>query len=158
MASGGARARSGPAPDPNALRRDRPSDGEWETLPAEGRLGDPPAWPLLGQTEREAELWIVMWAKPQAIIWERNGQEIEVALYVRNLTYVENPESSVTAGTLLRQQADSLGVTVPGMRSHRWKIAAKPQERSTGPVADVVPISTSTRTRLKAVPRGEGGA
>jgi hypothetical protein len=54
MPRGGARVNSGPPPDPNALRRDRPSDvAGWTTLPAEGRtdsLGRPkpaPKWPLL---------------------------------------------------------------------------------------------------------------
>src|SRR5690606_13562396 len=124
MPSGGARVRSGPPPDPNALRRDRKSDGEWTILPAEGRAGDPPTWPLRGQSEREAELWALMWSKPQAVMWERLGQEIEVALYVRNLTIVERPGSPVNLGTLLRQQADALGLTVPGMRANRWRISS----------------------------------
>lgn len=47
MPRGGARVNSGPPPDPNALRRNRPEDkAGWKMLPAEGRLGDPPAWPL----------------------------------------------------------------------------------------------------------------
>lgn len=38
---------SGPPPDPNALRRERPQDkAGWEMLPAEGRKGRPPDWPL----------------------------------------------------------------------------------------------------------------
>lgn len=47
MPRGGARINSGPPPDPNALRRDRPSDqAGWVTLPAAGRKGRPPEWPL----------------------------------------------------------------------------------------------------------------
>lgn len=57
MPRGGARANSGPPPDPNALRRERPSDKEtWRTLPAEGRQGDPPAWPLLADLKLMAAL------------------------------------------------------------------------------------------------------
>ena len=49
MPRGGARVVSGPPPDPNALRRDRPGDkASWTTLPAEGRAGKPPAWPTFG--------------------------------------------------------------------------------------------------------------
>jgi hypothetical protein len=45
--SGGARANSGPPPDPMALRRDRPQDQDtWTSLPAEGRTGRIPPWPL----------------------------------------------------------------------------------------------------------------
>lgn len=48
MPRGGARFNSGPAPDPNALRRDRPSDKDgWTTLPAGGFTGKIPPWPLI---------------------------------------------------------------------------------------------------------------
>lgn len=57
MPRGGARPVSGPPPDPNALRRDRPSDqATWTTLPAEGRTGEPPEWPLLDVQPREWDL------------------------------------------------------------------------------------------------------
>lgn len=47
MPKGGARVNSGPAPDPDALRRDRASDkAGWKILPADGRKGAVPAWPL----------------------------------------------------------------------------------------------------------------
>lgn len=47
MPRGGARLNSGPPPDPNALRRDRRDDkAGWTMLPASGRQGDPPNWPL----------------------------------------------------------------------------------------------------------------
>lgn len=47
MPRGGARANSGPPPDPNALRRDRKEDkAGWTILPAEGRTGPLPEWPL----------------------------------------------------------------------------------------------------------------
>ena len=85
MTSGGARARSGPAPDPLALARNRPSDQvTWTHLPA-SREGDPPVWPLTRTTARERALWAREWKRPQAVMWERNGWESEVALYVRTL-------------------------------------------------------------------------
>ena len=151
MASGGARVRSGPPPDPNALRRDRKSDGEWTILPAEGRAGDPPTWPLRGQSEREAELWSALWAKPQAVQWEQLGQEIEVALYVRNLAQFELPGAPVNLGTLVRQQADALGLTIPGLRSHRWKIAAGQagvNRDETAPKATMARASARDRFRV----------
>lgn len=47
MARGGARVQSGPPPDPDALRRDRPEDkAGWTILPAAGRQGAAPKWPL----------------------------------------------------------------------------------------------------------------
>lgn len=151
MPSGGARVRSGPAPDPNALRRDRRSDGEWTVLPAEGRAGDPPAWPLVGQSEREAELWTLLWRRPQAVEWERLHQTVEVALYVRNLSLAELPGSPVALGTLVRQQADALGLTIPGMRSLRWRID-EPAEQKRRPVAKAAPAARpSARDRFRVI-------
>lgn len=60
MPRGGARVNSGPPPDPNALRRDRPSDKDgWTTLPAEGRKGRTPKWPLPPDVRLTAALEIV---------------------------------------------------------------------------------------------------
>jgi len=149
MPKGGARTTSGPAPDPDALRRDRDA-GEWTLLPAEGRKGDLPAWPLVGHSDREAELWSQMWAKPQAFVWERNGQHLEVALMVRNLTMAELPGCPVNLGTLVRQQMDSLGLTTPGLRANRWKITRDEvaDRRSAKPAA---PARQASRDRLKAL-------
>lgn len=150
MTKGGARARSGPPPDPTALRRER-DKGDWVMLPAAGRQGDAPVWPLTGHTEREAQLWADLWRKPQALMWERNGQELEVALLVRNLALVEDPRSPVNLGTLVRQQMDSLGLTTPGLRSNRWRIvAAVPAEAVPAP-GRTAPTRPSSRSRFKVV-------
>ncbi|WP_254076503.1 hypothetical protein [Streptomyces pacificus] len=154
MASGGARARSGPAPDPNALRRDRDA-GEWTVLDG-GRTGKPPAWPLSEQSAREAELWADLWAKPQAIMWERFGQELEVALYVRRFTEAELMDSRVNLSTLVRQMADSLGLTTPGMRANRWRIAAEESAPAKPAGRGRTVAAKSSRSRLKVVP-GDGG-
>jgi len=56
MPKGGARVNSGPPPDPNALRRDRPSDKDgWTLLPANGYTGEVPGWPLLEDITMAAE-------------------------------------------------------------------------------------------------------
>lgn len=153
MTKGGARARSGPAPDPNALRRDRDA-GEWTVLPADGRLGATPDWPLTEESVREAELWADLWRKPQAIMWERFGQDVEVALYVRRLTEAELMDSRVNLSTLVRQMADSLGLTTPGMRANRWRITAEevPRPAAAGRATSARP---SSRSRLKVIP-GDG--
>jgi hypothetical protein len=52
---GGARVRSGPPANPDALRRER--DGkEWTHLPAAGRKGEPPEWPLPPDVTLQAQL------------------------------------------------------------------------------------------------------
>lgn len=116
-----ARMNSGPAPDPQALRREREAD--WLTLPAGGRLGDTPDWPLKGYSEREAVLWGHYWQKPQAAAWERFGLHYEVAVHVRTLAEAEMPMSPANLRTLVRQQMDSLGLTMPGLRANRWKLS-----------------------------------
>lgn len=57
MPRGGARLNSGPAPDENALRRDRPSDkAGWTVLPASGREAEAPGWPLLPDVQLSGQL------------------------------------------------------------------------------------------------------
>jgi hypothetical protein len=158
MASGGARTRSGPPPDPNALRRDRKSDGEWTVLPAEGRAGDPPAWPLTEATERELAIWQDLWAMPQAVQWERLLQVVPVALYTRRLVEAEERNSPTAATTLVRQLADALGLTIPGMHVHRWRIGkdqvAEKRETKKATEETAQPARPAARDRFQVV-RGD---
>jgi len=156
MAKGGARARSGPAPDPTALRRERDA-GEWTILPAEGRQGATPDWPLMDQTAREADLWQSLWRKPQALMWERYGQDLEVALYVRRLTEAELMDSRVTLTTVVKQMSDSLGLTTPGMRANRWRVT-RDDDTAARPAPTGTPLAAgraSARSRLTVV-TGDG--
>lgn len=150
MPRGGARPQSGPAPDPNALRRDRPSDrADWVTLPHEGRPDPAPMFPLTEPTEREYEVWDEMWAKPQAVMWEALGQEWEVAFFIRKLVEAERPKASVELRKSIRQDLDSLGLSVQGMLRNRWRIASAAE-----PDAPVRPSDSkrkSARDRLRAV-------
>lgn len=154
MASGGARARSGPAPDPNALRRER-EVGQWTTLPAAGRPGDPPEWPLEDQSEREACLWEQLWRKPQALLWERNGQHHEVAMYCRRFAEAEKRDAPVNLGTLVRQMMDSLLLTIPAMRSARVQIEPTAGQ-SPAAAAPAKRNRSSSKARLTVV-REDGG-
>lgn len=117
-----------------------------------------PDWPFEEQSVREAVLWTGMWWKPQALMWERYGQELEVALYVRRLAEAEKPDSAVVLSTLVRQMADSLGLTTPGMRGNRWRIDRPngEDEALTGPSASPTVAPTSARARLRAVAGGSG--
>lgn len=157
MASGGARARSGPAPDPNALRRDRKSDqAGWVTLPAEGRKGDPPEWPLSEASPRELTLWSREWKRPQAVQWEATGAEVEVALYVRRLVEAEKPSSPANLSALVKQLMESLGISQDGLARRRWRIA--PDEVGAKREASAKPARKSARDRFKVVPDDSTGA
>lgn len=161
MPKGGARTRSGPPPDPNALARERDA-GEWTKLPISGRPGPAPEWPLTRPNARETKLWTELWRKPQAIMWEKLGQFHEVALYVRRLTEAEQRNSAVALSTLVRQLADSLGLTTPGLRAARWTIVRDKSEAVAPPAAGTAapPARPSARQRLKVVGgnAGTGGA
>jgi hypothetical protein len=136
----------GPAPDPNALRRDRKDDAGWVSLPSDGRTGVAPVWPLMGFSNRESELWESLWMKPQAILWEKNSQELEVALFVRRLAEVELPDAPVTLGVLVAKQMDQLLLTLPSMFRARVKVADDEvaARRESAPV-----VASSVRDRLK---------
>jgi hypothetical protein len=176
MPSGGARSRSGPAPDPNALRRDRRDDAAWVTLPAEGFQGDVPEFPLPraiqfnvffengkkvsepddGATDAvwdaELELWSTLWRKPQAAMWSKLGMELEVAAYVR--AFLESVEAEATSGlktAVLRMSAE-IGLSLPGMHSLRWKFS----EDELGAKRASVPVRSgpSAKARLAALSNG----
>lgn len=149
MPSGGARSRSGPAPDPYALRRDRKDDAAtWITLPSEGRQGDTPDFPGDPSSD-ELELWVELWTMPQAVEWERLRLHREVALYCRAYVHaMSGVDVKSSDRTLVRQLGDSLGLNTAGMARNRWKIgtvlAAVPDEVPSG--------RQSARDRLRAVP------
>lgn len=160
MPKGGARASSGPPPDPNALRRERSGDAGWTTLPAEGREGDPPTWPLEDVQPREWDLWRELWTeRPQAVAWEQRGQYLEVALLARSLVRAEQPDASVALLTLVRQSMESLGLTTPGMQRNRWRIGAAASVPDSGDPAKPAEHKPrkSARDRLKVVSDGESG-
>ena len=77
-------------------------------------------------------------------MWERAGQQEEVAVYVRNLVGKTNQS------VLLRQQ-EALGLSQPGLARRRWRIeeVAEPTVRTNDP------DRASAKTRFTTI---EGGA
>ncbi|MFH8369186.1 hypothetical protein [Streptomyces sp. NPDC018031] len=153
----GGHAASGPPPDPNSLKSAKAVQaGGWMTLPAEGRTGPAPQWPLTEQTDREADLWEDLWTKPQAVAWEAMEQVLEVALFCRTLAEAERPDCRVDVKKMIRGYLDSLGLSVAGMLRNRWKVGPP-----AGVVEQAAPAAAparraSARDRLRVVPRGEG--
>jgi len=117
----GGHAHSGPPPDPDALRGNK-GRGDWVHLPAAGRPDPAPGWPLTRQTARELEHWVREWARPQALVWEQLGLAVEVAMYCRTLTAAERPSAATNIRTLVKQQQEVLGLSIPGLARNRWII------------------------------------
>lgn len=148
MPSGGARGRSGPAPDPNALRRDRKDDRGWVTLPAEGFDGDVPSWPFEPLSQEELDMWARLWRKPQAFMWAHLQLEFEVAAYVRAFLESVEPEASAGLKTAVLRMSAELGLSTVGMHQLRWKFAADEVAEKRG---EAKPQARSARDRLKAL-------
>jgi hypothetical protein len=140
--SGGARVRAGRLPEtPGA---------DWRTLPADGRDGPLPHFPLSNPTDREWEVWEQLWATPQAVAWEADHLVWEAAAYVRVLVRAEGPRSSALLWTTVRQMSESLGLTASGLARNRWKIGT-PEVADDAPA----PVRKSARDRMKVVAPGE---
>ena len=145
MSSGGARARSGPAPDPDSYRSLK---RDWVDLPAVWD-GPIPSWPLPGVVvEAEVELWESMWRKPQAKMWAAFGVEAQVAAYVRVFLESIEPGAAAALKTTARQLDNELGISIAPMLALGWRIVDGdvPVQRS-APAAR----KTSSGDWLKAV-------
>lgn len=142
-----ARRNSGPAPDPNALRRDRKDDGSWVTLPSEGFAGDVPEFPLADALGAEVELWAKLWQKPQAFMWAKLGVELEVAAYVRAFLKAVDIEASPNLMVPVLRMAAEVGLSLPGMHSLRWKFA----EDEVAARREAAQPASSAKARLQAL-------
>jgi hypothetical protein len=113
-------------------------------LPAEGRRGDPPAWPLPGRTNAaERRAWAELWATPQAVMWERLGWVRLVGRYCRVMVEAERRNAPARALMEARQFEDRLGLSPKAMRMLLWEIV--PDE-----VTEQREV-TDVRARIKAV-------
>lgn len=102
---------------------------------------------LEDEQKRELEVWATEWKRPQAQEWERNGQELEVAIFVRTLIDAELPSARAATRTLVRQQMEALGISLPGLQRNRWRIAEMPKTEDTA--------KTPRRAGLKVVKGGD---
>lgn len=130
MARGGARNRSGPAPDPDSARSEQ-RKFLLSALPADGFPGPVPEFPIpmLGDDqelrEREVDLWFDAWRSPQACAWSMEPwRKRIVAQYCRISAVVElSPEATAALIGQLHRFRDQLGLTPAGLRENGWKIA-----------------------------------
>lgn len=132
----------GPAPKFDPVRRN--SRGGPLQLPAEGRKGKPPAWPLPGEPTADEELaWAELWATPQAVAWERLGWTRTVGRYCRVMVAAEQEGASAQLLGQATALEDRLGLTPKAMRLLLWEVVSdEVAEQRQG---------TNVRKRIKAV-------
>lgn len=153
MTRGGARNRSGPAPDPNSGRSDR-RGFKLTALPSEGYQGDVPEFPLPDATERELEVWADLWRTPQACAWSmQSWRWLNVADLVRLQVRGEAHDAPVNIATVVRQLRADLGLTPAGLKENGWAIAVDEVQAKR---AESQPAGRkSSRDRLSVVSGGD---
>ena len=135
---------TGPPPKDPSVRRRRNATPGFRQLPAEGRSGPAPDFPLSAPTQAELEMWSRLWALPQATEWERIQCEDMVALYVR--TFSMATSAGVEGAQLqkllaeVRQLDSKIGISPSAMQALRWERADPPQaEEKANGTAEAVP-------------------
>lgn len=136
-------------PNPPKLEPQRgPRGRDITSLPAEGRKGESPAWPLELAGCAELDLWHELWTTPQAVAWERMGRGThrEVARYVRLAIAAEDLDAKAATHAQATALADRLGLTPKAMRLLLWVVVADEvaEKRSEAP-------APTARGRIKAV-------
>lgn len=149
MPSGG-HARSGPAPDPAALRRGAAGAAGWFQLSIP--TNPPPPWPLLDDpSPRELSIWNDLWSRPAATAWPAFSLTREVAVYARCLAEFESPgKTNAALGNLVRSLADDLGLTIPGARRNEWLLPSPTPARASTSLP-----RTPRRTARDRIPRAQ---
>ena len=127
-----------PGPPPSRNPRRTNKRPEWRTLPAAGRTGDPPAFPLGKPTKAIAALWVELWSSPQAAAWESLGWTRVVARYAKLLILAERRDATAALLGEVRQLEDRLGLSPMAMRRLQWEIAEPTaQQEESSHVADL---------------------
>src|SRR5688500_1186499 len=112
----------GALPKPEGQRRRRNAAPGTVVLPAAGRVGPVPVWPLAKPTKAQTERWALVWRKPQAVEWERKHEELVVARYVCKALLAERANAKGPVMTETRQLEDRLGLSDVAMLRLRWVI------------------------------------
>lgn len=114
-----------PPPKPDGQRRRRNAVVAMTQLPAGGRKGPAPKWPLLtGASDVELDWWKRLWKKPQAVAWERHAMHESVARYCRVLAVFDVGSLSPTVMAECRQMEDRLGLNPLALLRLRWEVTA----------------------------------
>lgn len=146
MGHGGARNRSGPAPDPDSLTSAR-RGLTFDLLDSAGFDGPIPEFPLSRMVvrrwefedkrryqvvdddatewfeDRERQLWTWAWRTPQAIAWAAEPwRHHAVAMWVRTAVVCESSDATAADKNSLHRFADQIGLSPAGLKENGWAI------------------------------------
>lgn len=126
-----------PAPKHPSQRVRRNKDLPMNVLPASGRAGRCPKWPIAEPSEAELADWRSVWKLPQAVVWESQHLERIVARYVRVRVAAEHPDASAAMLSQAVKLEERLLLTPYHLKQARYEIEpveAKQNERTTSNV------------------------
>lgn len=108
-------------PPPTSQRQPNRSKGRTprRILPAAGRPGPAPDWPLTGKAPSS---WDYLWSLPQALAWEQDRSHRTVARYARVLIQAEMTHAKGNVLAEARQLEDRLGLSPGAMLRLEWEI------------------------------------
>lgn len=137
------------ARQPSSSRAGRIGNTETATkLPAGGRKGKPPPWPLPGRMQAgEAAAWRDAWRTPQAVEWERLGWHRLIARYIRILVEAEQPGANAATRAEAKAMEDRLGLSPMSMLRLRWVLIDDELVPTAAPSSSMA----SARARLQVV-------
>jgi hypothetical protein len=122
MSKGGARPRSGPAPDPLALSRKRDGFDALPTTPLDDDdIPDLPDW-FVEASHLEIEMWYELWRRPQARVWLADHAINLVVQYVRTYIAAIAPDVPTAKGVLAKQLGEQLLLTPQALFAARYEI------------------------------------
>lgn len=134
-----------PLPKPEGQRRRKNLAPGTIVLPAAGRQGSAPDWPLAKKaTKAELALWDELWHKPQAVEWERVGVVRVVARYAQKCILSERPAAGAALMSEVRQLEDRLLLSAVALARARYVIADVEADSDAGP-AGVTQLDTYRR-------------
>lgn len=151
MPRGGARNRSGPAPDPSSGRSDQ-RGYKLTALPAEGYRGQVPEFPLPQASGRELEVWAEAWRTPQACAWSVPSERWRiptVAMWVRLKVRCEDPQAGAALYAQLHRFADQIGLTTAGLAEMGWRVAVDELAAKRGQPAEQASAPAPQARRLR---------
>lgn len=116
----------GPSPNPNARRQNAPTIA-WVTLPAQHDLKAPklPTWRKWDAATKR--WWSDLWAKPQAVMWERDGSTLTTLACLYDDLITGRAEVSRVSAEM-RQHEDRHGLSPRAMIQLRWRYAQADEE------------------------------